>query len=243
MQAGETLEKLEKQIEEHDLLAHPFYQAWSAGQLTRKDLEEYAAEYYHHVAAFPTYLSTLHSLLPSGLLRRAVLRNLCDEEIGGVPHSELWLDFAEGAGIDRESVKARTPLPEIQELIARYRDLMQSPSTALAALYTYESQIPRISKEKAKSLAERYGADAKTCRYFELHRLVDRHHALVWKTELTNLLGYEPSLSGDALNGAKAAAEALWGALDGIEAARQERNRTVTTDARSSCNPERLGEA
>jgi pyrroloquinoline-quinone synthase len=242
MEVDEALVKLGKQIEEYDLLTHPFYQAWSAGELTRKDLEEYATEYYHHVAAFPTYLSTLHSLLPSGPLRRAVLRNLCDEEITGVPHSELWLDFAEGIGIDRGSVKARIPLPEVQELMARYRDLMQSPPAALAALYAYESQVPRISKEKAKSLAERYGADARTCRYFELHRLVDRHHALIWKTELTNLLVSEPSLSREALNGAKAAAEALWGALDGIEATRQERNRTAGTSSRPS-HPVRLGEA
>lgn len=232
MEVDQVLLKLEKQIAEYDLLAHPFYQAWSAGQLTQADLREYAAEYYHHVAAFPTYLSCFHSLLPSGPLRRAVLRNLYEEEVDGVPHSELWLDFAEGVGIDRESVKSRTPLREVQELIGHYRDQMQSPSTALAALYAYESQVPRIAKEKAKSLALNYGAGARTCRYFELHRLADRHHARVWKTELTNLLESEPSLSGEALNGSKNAAEALWVALDGIEATRKQRNGLAATDSR-----------
>ena len=243
MEVDEALVKLEKQIEQYDLLTHPFYQAWSAGQLTPEDLQEYATEYYHHVAAFPTYLSTLHSLLPSSPLRRAVLRNLYDEELDGVPHSELWLDFAEGLGVDRESVKARIPLPEVQELIAQYRNLMQSPAAALAALYAYESQVPRIAKEKAKALAERYGADPRTCRYFELHRLVDQHHARAWRRELANLLGSEPALSSDALNGSMAAAQALWVALDGIEAARQERNRTVATGSRSGHNAAGLGEA
>jgi pyrroloquinoline-quinone synthase len=63
-------------IARHDLLMHPFYQAWSAGKLRAEDLRRYAGEYYHHVAAFPAYLSALHSRLPDGKLRRAVLRNL-----------------------------------------------------------------------------------------------------------------------------------------------------------------------
>ena len=85
-------------VARYDLLCHPFYQAWSAGKLTRDDLLHYACEYYHHVAAFPTCLSAFHSRLPDGPLRRRVLMNLCGEEIQGRPHSELWLDFAEGMG-------------------------------------------------------------------------------------------------------------------------------------------------
>ena len=85
-------------VARHDLLCHPFYQAWTAGKLRAEDLRRYAQEYYHHVAAFPTYLSALHSRLADGELRRSVLRNLCEEEIAGTAHSDLWLDFAEGMG-------------------------------------------------------------------------------------------------------------------------------------------------
>ena len=38
---------------------------------TRDDLREYASDYYHHVAAFPAYLSALHSRLDDGEQRRA----------------------------------------------------------------------------------------------------------------------------------------------------------------------------
>src|SRR5579863_3949678 len=75
--------QIEKIIGEYDLLKHPFYQAWTAGELKAEDLRRYAADYYHQVSAFPTYLSALHSRLPDGELRRAVLRNLCEEEIAG----------------------------------------------------------------------------------------------------------------------------------------------------------------
>ena len=33
------------------------YEAWSAGELTRDDLREYALDYYEHVRAFPSYLA------------------------------------------------------------------------------------------------------------------------------------------------------------------------------------------
>src|SRR4051794_41546030 len=61
--------ELESRINKYDLLCHPFYKAWSEGKLTSADLREYAAEYYHHVAAFPSYLSAFHSRLKDGAMR------------------------------------------------------------------------------------------------------------------------------------------------------------------------------
>ena len=40
---------LDARIAKFDLLCHPFYQAWSAGSLTREDLREYGQYYYPHV--------------------------------------------------------------------------------------------------------------------------------------------------------------------------------------------------
>src|SRR6266850_5171538 len=94
------LSRLDDCIRKYDLLCHPFYKAWAAGELTRDDLREYAQDYYHHVEAFPSYLAAFALRLEEGDLRRAVLANMCDERgvEGGagkdsVPHSELWLDF------------------------------------------------------------------------------------------------------------------------------------------------------
>src|SRR5664280_3597988 len=75
MKLQSFLAALEERIARYDLLCHPYYKAWTAGQLTRDDLREYASDYYHHVAAFPAYLSALHSRLDDGAQRRAVLRN------------------------------------------------------------------------------------------------------------------------------------------------------------------------
>lgn len=212
--------ELNARILRHDLLCHSFYKAWSAGQLTRDDLRQYACDYYHHVAAFPTYLSALHSRLPDGETRRAVLRNLRDEEIDGVAHSDMWLDFAEGYGARRDEINE--PIAEVRELIENFRRIAREGTTveALAAVYAYESQVPRVAKEKARGLSEMYGADAKTRGYFTVHTYADVEHSQVWLDLLNRELERDPSQRESALNAADQAAQWLWRALDGIEARR-----------------------
>src|SRR5437016_5273074 len=154
MQLQDFAQELDRRIAQHDLLCHPFYQAWSAGELTREDLREYSADYYHHVAAFPTYLSALHSRLEDGELRREVLRNLCDEEIEGTNHADLWLNFSEGFDATSADVRKSDAVNEVKALIATFKQIAAngSPAEALAMFYTYESQVPRVAKEKAIGL-------------------------------------------------------------------------------------------
>jgi pyrroloquinoline-quinone synthase len=217
---------LDARIESYDLLKHPFYQAWSKGELTRDDLREYSAEYWHHVSAFPSYLSALHSQLPDGKLRRLVLENLADEEglEDGAPHSDLWMDFARGMGADEAEVRGRKIGSETQAVVDQFRAAMYgSPAAALAALYAYESRVPAIAKTKAEGLESHYGADSKTRRYFTVHTTADVHHARVWRGALASELAAHPEHTEAALNAAEDAARALWKTLDGIESARQAR--------------------
>ena len=192
MNTTQFFEQLEASIAKYDLLCHPFYKAWAAGELTRDDLREYARNYYHHVEAFPCYLAELALRLDEGELRRAVLANMCDEKgaAGGygkdsVPHSELWLDFAEGMGA-RRGMLLHLPVAEIRELIRYFHQVASeaTPEEALAAFYVYESQVPRVAKEKERGLRERYGADDKTCGYFTLHSTADVYHSNVWRKQL-----------------------------------------------------------
>jgi len=221
-------EQLEARIGKYDLLCHPFYKAWSAGELTRDDLREYAQDYYHHVESFPSYLAALGMRLEEGELRQAVLANMCDEKgVEGrpgrdsVPHSELWLDFAEGMG-SRRNLEWHSPVPEIRQLIAHFQRVASEglPEEALAAFYAYESQVPRIAQEKERGLREMYGADDKTCGYFSLHATADVYHSRVWRTQLEKRIATKPEAAEAALDAAENAARALWRALDEIEARR-----------------------
>ena len=214
--------RLDARTAPYDLLKHPFYQAWTAGELTREDLAHYAAEYYHHVSAFPTYLSALHSNLPDAELRREVLRNLADEEgtdaHNARPHSALWMDFATAMGATPAAVQTHKLQPETEALIATFRALMQAPApAAMAALYAYEARVPAIAREKAIGLTNLYGADAAATRYFTLHQTADVHHAQVWRDLLDAQLALDPTAEEPALAAAEQAARALWQTLDGIE--------------------------
>ncbi len=228
MNTAQFFERLELSVAKYDPLCHPFYRAWAAGELTRDDLREYARQYYHHVAAFPCYLAELALRLDEGELRRAVLANMCDEkgvasETGkdSVPHSELWLDFAEGMGARRDMF-LHLPVAEIRELIRHFHRVASegTPEEALAAFYVYESQVPRVAKEKERGLREMYGADDKTCGYFALHATADIYHSNVWRKQLENRIAANPVTAQAALEAAENTAKLLWRALDGIEAAR-----------------------
>ena len=217
---------LDARIARYDLLQHPFYTAWSRGELTRDDLREYASEYWHHVSAFPAYLSALHSQLPDGKLRRTVLENLADEEgmRDGTPHSDLWMDFARGMGANESEVRGRELAPETCALIQHFRAAMHlTPSAALAALYAYESRVPAIAKTKAEGLEQHYSTDAATRRYFTVHTTADVYHSQVWRDALVAELAAHPEQTEAALAAAEDAARTLWSTLDGIESARRAR--------------------
>jgi len=218
-------------IERHYLLRHPFYEDWNNGKLTRTDISEYAAEYYHQVAAFPACLREFAATLSPGELKDAVFRNPYDE-IGiegsdNRAHKLLWLDFAIAAGAAPVDVFERTPIPEIQELIGTFQHFARSgePTQALAAFYVYESQVPGIARAKARSLQSKYGFDVGPCKYFTLHMDADAVHWRVWRDQLRKLLTEDPTAAWGSLIAAEAAL-ALWRALDGIETIRALRSPT-----------------
>lgn len=193
-------EQLDRRIGQYDLLRRPFYQAWNAGRLTRDDLRAYAAEYFHQVDGFPACLRACAHRLEDGPMRRAVLSNLADEEGcdsqsgGGTPHPELWLDFAEGMGANREAIRHSSCCSEVSHLTDHFRAIAVSgsPEETLAAFYAFESQVPRVAQEKACGLREWYAADEKTCGYFTLHATADVYHANVWRELLARCVEAHP---------------------------------------------------
>ncbi len=204
----------------YDLLQHPFYQAWTQGELTHEQLHAYGQQYLQHVSAFPTYLTALHSRLPEGATRKAILANAADEEIDGRSHADLWRQFV--AGMETGACASEETLPEIDELISTYQHLAReaSPAAALGAFYAYESQVPRVAASKLAGLKEHYGADDHACAYFKLHMTADVHHSNVWRKLIDDSVEQDASQAAEVLAGVETGAKALWRALDGIEAAR-----------------------
>lgn len=189
---NQKFDQIDNDIATKHLLKHPFYLAWTRGELSREALADYARQYYHHVAAFPTYLSAIHTNCEDQSTRKEVLRNLIDEEAGSPNHPELWLNFAQGLGVSAADAQNAEQWPETRNLIDTFRSVCRDGSTAegLAALYSYESQIPAICESKIDGLKKHYGfADPKHYEYFSVHIEADREHAAAEQRLLGEYIG------------------------------------------------------
>ena len=177
---NQNLEQIDNDIAVKHILTHPFYLAWTRGELSREALADYAKQYYQQVAAFPTYLSAIHANCEDQATRKELLNNLIDEEAGTPNHPELWLSFAEGLGVPAREVQMAEKWPETQNLIDTFRSVCRDGTTAegVAALYAYESQIPAICESKIDGLKKHYGfSDPKHYEYFSVHIEADREHS------------------------------------------------------------------
>ena len=186
---NQHLDKIDNDIAEKHLLKHPFYLAWTRGELSKEALTDYARQYYHHVAAFLTYLSAVHAKCDNQPTRKQILSNLIDEEAGSPNHPELWKRFAEGLGVEDVDLAKTEKQPETKDLIGTFRSVCGNKSTAegLAALYAYESQIPAICESKIDGLKKHYGfIDPKHYEYFSVHIEADREHSAAERKMLSD---------------------------------------------------------
>lgn len=205
--------RLNEIISEFHLLKHKFYQAWSRGELTKANLQCYAAQYYNQVQSFPRFISRVHTNCPQIEARKLLLENLVDEEIHGTDHPALWMQFANGLGATKEMVLNDMPLPETKLMVDTYYDLAQRDwRDGLCALYAYECQVPEVSASKIAGLKQFYGIDdERTLEFFTAHQAYDVEHA----NQVAGLIEkyVEPERAERAT---REAAMALWGFLDGM---------------------------
>jgi pyrroloquinoline-quinone synthase len=214
---NEYINAIDNNIAERHLLKHPFYLAWTRGELSKEALADYARQYYHHVAAFPTYLSAIHAKCDDQSTRRELLNNLIDEEAGAPNHPELWLNFVEGLGVSARDAQNAEKWPQTKNLIDTFRKVCRDGSTAegVAALYAYESQIPAICESKIDGLKKHYGfADPKHYEYFSVHIEADREHSAAERQMLSAYIGKQNFESVKA--SVNRVLDALWEMLSGV---------------------------
>jgi pyrroloquinoline-quinone synthase len=213
-----VLDAIHDAIARRRLLDHPFYAAWSKGELSHDDLREYATQYYHWVRAFPTWISATHSNATDFAMRQQLLENLIDEERGVENHPELWLRFCDALGLDRVEVQTADLHPETAAAIAMMRGVCRSQSAVagVAALYAYESQQPEVMKTKREGLRDLYrvpsGHD-----YFEVHEQADVVHSADERALITR---HADGHEAEILTAAKTALEATYLILDGVRSGR-----------------------
>lgn len=215
--ASDLCDRIDAIIAEKSILKHPFYQRWQAGELTLDELKGYACQYYHHVLAFPRYVSGTHANCDDLADRQELLENLREEEEGPNNHPELWLRFGEAIGLDRSDMTEVVTLPETEQLDETFTRITKDSGfiAGIAALYAYESQVPEVAGTKMEGLKKYYGVNSPDgLRFFVVHHSLDVEHSKTTRNMVARI-ATTPEDAKVATQAVEEACDALWGFLDG----------------------------
>jgi pyrroloquinoline-quinone synthase len=196
-------ERIERARERWNVLRHPFYVRWTAGELTAEELARYSGQYRHAVEAIARATDDAAEAASD----RAELREHAAEER---QHVALWDAFVAATGGDAGAEAT----PETAQCVATWcggEDL----ASRLVTLYAIESAQPEISRVKREGLISSYGfATGDGTRYFELHERRDSEHAAQARALLAQIVG---EADEDRLVAtAERAYRANWRLLDGV---------------------------
>lgn len=179
------VERIDAEVEKRSLLKHPFYQMWSEGKLTVDHLQGYSKEYFQLVKAVPAFVQNIASFNTDASIASEIEGNRKEES----EHIEPWTRFAGALGVPLDELTGYAGTPKTNEAVSKIMALSRmSFEEAVAAMYAFESELPKISRSKIDGLVKFYGLDGKDAlNYFQIHEEADIRHAQTWRGILDSL--------------------------------------------------------
>jgi pyrroloquinoline-quinone synthase len=177
-----VIQRINSEIEKYSLLKHSFYKMWSEGKLTIDHLQGYSKEYFQLVKIVPKFVETIARA-------RGNAATITDNAREEAEHVELWVRFATALGVSRGDLFSYNGSEKTNESVAKLMELAGLQfEEAVAAMYAYEMELPKISRSKIDGLKKLYGIDSEDAtKYFEIHEEVDVRHAQVWREILQRI--------------------------------------------------------
>jgi pyrroloquinoline-quinone synthase len=212
-----TIRGIDRRIARRHLLKHPFYRAWSNGEVEMATLRSYAGQYFQFEQNFPRFVAAAYSRIEHAEGRRALLDNLVDEAGRDPTHPELWLRFAEGLGVPRSEVLGARVHPATRGLLSTYERhaTRGTAGSALGALYAYESIFPAVAAEKARGLQKFYGVhDPRALEFFRVHESADLEHSAAERRLIEQELEHGATRAKTVERSVDATVDAWWRFLD-----------------------------
>jgi coenzyme PQQ biosynthesis protein C len=197
---------------------HPVRQLLLTGRLTKAQLHGWIKNQFHEFRNIHRFFGVRYQKCPVPELRRALLENMVEEEgedlFGGKfpSHAELWIRFAEGAGLPREEMLSYQPLPAIRAGLEMYVQLvLQSHwAVAIGTGLVFEGYGPQRMREEREALEKYYSwIPSSALDFFRAHEYHDEGHGN-FCFEVVGKYCMEEHLQQEMREAVKSRADIMW---------------------------------
>lgn len=206
---------------------HPFSVAWANGELSLKQIGEWAVQHFYYIDAIPQQFAQFFCRLDDLEARQHMLENLLGEEMPDTPekrHPNLLVKFGIACGMTEEDflnaehngkvlASTRAMRSWIWELV-NVRHLAEGAAGIMVAL---EGQLPTLYPKYVEAM-KKMGLSDDDMEFFHVHIEGDTEHAHVG-LEITTQYAVTPELQQKAISAVSASTEMRWRMLDGINEA------------------------
>lgn len=206
---------------------HPFSVAWANGELSLKQIGEWAVQHFYYIDPIPQQFAQFFCRLDDLEARQHMLENLLGEEMPDTPekrHPDLLVKFGKACGMSEDDFynaehtgkvlpSTRAMRSWIWELV-NVRHLAEGAAGIMVAL---EGQLPTLYPKYVEAM-RKMGLNDDDMEFFHVHIEGDTEHAHVG-LEITNQYSSTPQLQQKAISAVRASTEMRWRMLDGINEA------------------------